>query len=162
MVEKVDPFDVLTNHPPSKNRAMSRKRTNDDVEEEEVDAAEQKAADSELLRLSRGGMAKDVAALLRKFPLSNNAVNERGQSALMFACMRDDWTEARAVVKVLLAKRVPARLPSNDGFNAVHYASHCSNADIVRDLLDAEPNLINVAISNLAKEGWHNSAPLHR
>ena len=122
--------------------SKKREREEEEEDEEEVDEAKQKELDEAFLDSCYKGSLDDVKRTLRAGAFIN-AQNEHGNSALIFACLREKYGREGTleIVKVLLSKRCLISTPNKEGRNAVHFAARYASSEVMKVLLSKEPHL---------------------
>ncbi len=135
--------------------ASKKREREDDDDEEEIDEAKQKELDDAFLKACYKGSMDDVKRTLRA-GASNTAQDKNGNSALIYACMREKYGREGTleIVKFLLSKRCLVGAPNKNGQNAVHIAALHSSAEVTKLLLSKEPHLSRVKTIN----GWTHLA----
>jgi ankyrin repeat protein len=97
-----------------------------------------KGKNAELIRACKEGTLEEVCAALDD-GANENAADEKKQSALMWACHREDhWDVAESIVSELLERGASCDLQTTSGDTALNLAVMYSNTGVVRLLLDAK------------------------
>ncbi len=143
---------------------MSQRRAREENVEEEVveelGREEQQKADKALLTACELGSTQDVKLALRDGAMCSATVTG-GRTGLALACLREDWDASLPVVKLLLSTGCFSVRASNDfGENALHAACCRSSGEVVRLLLEADPNAIAIPTANPKPNGVNGMTPL--
>ena len=122
---------------------VSKKRERE--EEEDDEEAKQKELDDAFLNACRKQSLNDVKRTLNA-GASINAQNVNGNSALICACLREEYSREGTleIVKFLLSKRCSPALVNKKGQNTLHVAASVCSSEVMKLLLSKEPHLSQV------------------
>ena len=140
---------------------MSRRRTGRrrPREENDEDAEAQKLLDQDFLDACWWRTQDEVMEMLQK-GANLCATNSVSQTGLILSCMRNDWSDALPVVKLLLCKKMSLRHVADDGYNALHNACRWSSLEVVQELLDADPRTLTSVTANSEHESSNGRTAL--
>ena len=139
LVDRLETSDVTKRQ---MSEEMTKKRERDDGKTQEE-------KNEELIRACKVGTLEEVCSALDG-GADKNAMDEERQSALMWACARDDdWKVAENIVEELLRRGALCDLQDEKGWTALHWAVQYSSAAVVNMLLAAKCRVDHPTIAGL-------------